>query len=297
MEKFYHINNEHRCDPLRFGSTLLIQMGRIYCKGDSEYAEHLQTDFFELTVVTGGRGVVGVRGEDIPVKEGDTVVSFPAETHRIVSDKNEPLSYDFFAFNSDDPVIKEELDAITTVFKDPADRLIRNNRIEKLLEAGINELCDRTAPLSDRLLTNLLDELIIRLIRVFKEKRSSVIHVNTSSSEQFCYRVMNYMDSHIFSLKRLADIAEITGYNYSYLSDLFKKTTGRTLSDYYRSARLKAARILVRENKLKVSKIAELLNYSSVYVLSRAYKSAFGVPPTEDKPISPLTPDSESSII
>jgi len=264
-------------------------MGRIYCKGNSEFAEHLQTDFFELTVVKGGCGIVGVMGSNIPVREGDIVVSFPAETHRIVSDKVDPLRYDFFAFNSDDPEVKKELDAITQAFGDPADRLIRNNRIEKLLEAGIEELCNRSETLSDRLLTNLLDELIIRLIRVFKEKRGSVIHLNTGSNEEFCYKMMSYIDSHVFSLKRLTDIAEITGYNYSYLSALFKKTTGRTLSDYYRSARLKAARILIKENKLKVSRIAEMLNYSSVYVLSRAYRSAFGVPPTEDREDTSLT--------
>ncbi len=283
MENFFHVNNEHRDDPLRFGSTLLIQMGRIYCKGDSEFPEHLQTDFFELTVVTGGRGIVGVRGVDIPVKEGDTVVSFPAETHRIVSDKSEPLSYDFFAFNSDDPTIRAELDAITTMFKDPSDRLIRNHRIEKLVEAGINELCDRSATLSDRLLTNILDEIIIRLIRVYGEKKSAVMHTDTTNSELFCYRIMNYIDTHVFSIKHLTDVADITGYNYSYLSALFKNTTGRTLFDYYKSARLKAARTLVRENKLKVSRIAEMLNYSSVYVLSRAYKTEFGVSPTEDR--------------
>ncbi len=283
MENFYHINNEYRQDPLRFGSTLLIQMGRIYCKGDSEFPEHFQTDFFELTVVTGGCGIVSVRGFDIPVKEGDTVVSFPAETHRIVSDKREPLSYDFFAFNSDDPVIREELDNITAVFQDPSDRLIRNHRIEKLVETGINELCDRTAVLSDRLLTNILDEIIIRLIRVYGEKKSAVMHSSTTGSELFCYRIMNYIDTHIFSMKRLTDVAEITGYNYSYLSALFKNTTGRTLSDYYKTARLKAARTLVRENKLTVSRIAELLNYSSVYVLSRAYRTEFGVSPTADR--------------
>ena len=118
---------------------------------------------------------------------------------------------------------------------------------------------------------------------MYGEKKSTVIHADTTNSETFCYRIMNYIDTHIFSMKRLTDVSEITGYNYSYLSALFKSTTGRTLSDYYKTARLKAARTLVRENKLTVSKIAEMLNYSSVYVLSRAYKAEFGVPPTEDR--------------
>ena len=67
---------------------------------------------------------------------------------------------------------------------------------------------------------------------------------------------------------------------YDYLSSLFKKTTGRTLLDYYQSSRLRVARSLVKENNLKINEIAELLNYSSVYAFSKAYKNKYGICPT-----------------
>ena len=80
-----------------------------------------------------------------------------------------------------------------------------------------------------------------------------------------------------------SEIAALFGYNYSYLSSLFKRTTGGTLSEYYLGARWRVARLLVREGKSKISEIAEMLGYSSVYVFSRAYRTRFGTPPTRDR--------------
>jgi AraC-like DNA-binding protein len=78
-------------------------------------------------------------------------------------------------------------------------------------------------------------------------------------------------------------VAEALHYNYSYISDLFKKTTGETLSSYFRRRRLDAARLLLNEGKLSVTQISELLNFSSIYTFSRSYKDYFGVSPNESR--------------
>ena len=90
---------------------------------------------------------------------------------------------------------------------------------------------------------------------------------------------MNYIDSHIFSLNNLQQIATAMNYNYNYLSTIFKKHTNQTISDYCQNAKLKTAKLLIEENKLTVTKIAELLNFSSDYVLSRAYKRKYDFHP------------------
>jgi len=105
----------------------------------------------------------------------------------------------------------------------------------------------------------------------------------TGGADEFCYNLMNYIDTHVFTLKNLEELADMTNYNYSYLSSLFRKTTGRTLLDYYGSCRLRVARSLIRENKMKIGEIAELLNYSSVYSFSKAYKNKYGISPTETR--------------
>ena len=80
-------------------------------------------------------------------------------------------------------------------------------------------------------------------------------------------------------MSSLSDVAEAMHYNYSYISDLFSRTTSETLSSYYRRRRLDAARLLLAEGKLSVTQISELLNFSSIYTFSRSYKDYFGVSP------------------
>ena len=92
---------------------------------------------------------------------------------------------------------------------------------------------------------------------------------------------MNYIDTHIFSISSLEDVAETMNYNYSYLSALFRKTTGSTLLSYYHQKRLDVARQLIAEGTMKMTEIAETLNYSSLYSFSRAFKENFGISPKQ----------------
>ena len=82
-------------------------------------------------------------------------------------------------------------------------------------------------------------------------------------------------------MKNLEELTEVMKYNYSYLSTLFKKTTGNTLLSYYYAKRLDVARMLILENSLKISEIAEQLGYSSLYAFSRAFKDMYGLSPKQ----------------
>ena len=55
--------------------------------------------------------------------------------------------------------------------------------------------------------------------------------------------------------------------------------TQSTLSEYYHTRKLEVARLLIEERKLTISKISQLLNYSSVNAFSNAFKKKYGVSP------------------
>ena len=74
-------------------------------------------------------------------------------------------------------------------------------------------------------------------------------------------------------------LSKYFGYSYGYLSELFSKTTGEKLIDYYTTRRLEAATLLLKEDQLNIIEIAELLKYSSIYSFSRAFKNRFGISP------------------
>ena len=280
IDKLYHLDYYFR-EPRAYKNVRLVQIGRLYCDKTTVVPKHIHLNWFELTIVTDGEGTLTTNGVEIPIKRGDIYLSFPADRHGIASSAEHPLKYDFFSFFTDAGEYTEQLERIMQTFGDPKRRLFSDEKIRRLVENSISEFGEMSRPLSDELLSHAFEMILIYLLRDFPLLPTEETLSGVGGADIFCYNLMNYIDTHIFTLRNLTELSDMTNYNYSYLSSLFKKTTGRTLIDYYQSSRLRVARSLVRENKLKISEIADLLNYSSVYAFSKAYKNKYGACPTD----------------
>ncbi len=279
-DKLYHLDYYFR-EPREYGKVKLVQIGRLYCDKTTVVPKHIHLNWFELTIVTDGEGILTTNGVEIPIKRGDIYLSFPADRHGIFSDAERPLRYDFFSFYTEDKSYAEQLEKIMQTFGDPKRRLFSDEKIRNLVQNSLSEFGETTRAHSEELLTHSFEMILIYLLRDFPLSPTEEALSSVDGSDIFCYNLMNYIDTHIFTLKNLQELATLTNYNYSYLSSLFKKTTGRTLLDYYQSSRLRVARSLVKEKKMKIGDIAELLNYSSVYAFSKAYKNKYGICPTD----------------
>lgn len=282
-EKHYYLNRNYISNPLHFGSFRLFQIGRLYCTGQTVVDKHAHIDWFELTIVTHGKGTVITNDVEIPVKQGDIYLSFPCDFHAITSNKDEPLRYDFFSFKTEDVSLSEALIQLMETHIHPGMRIVRDDVIASLVSGAIAEI-DRDDGYTERMIEASCTQILVRLLRAFSD-RGITEHQrsNASEAEALCYRLMNYIDTHIYTLSSLEELAEMTNYNYSYLSSLFHKTTSGMLTDYYRKRRLETARLLIEEGALKINEIASLLRYSSIYTFSRAFKDFFGVSPSQYK--------------
>lgn len=277
---YYHLDRHYMKQPLCFGSFRLFQIGRLYCTPQTVIGEHAHINWFELTVATGGRGRVYTNGIDIPIERGDIYLSFPCDFHAIKSDPADPLKYDFFAFSTEEPVFAQELEQIVQTHMSADRRLLRDEQISSLIGSAIAEI-NTEKQYSEELLGAIFTQLIIRLIRNFSGTTPDELRTNITDADSLCYRLMNYIDTHIYTITELCELADVTNYNYSYLSSLFRKVTSGTLSDYYRNRRLETARLLILEDQLNISQIADLLHYSSIYTFSRAFKDQYGLSPEQ----------------
>lgn len=281
--KHYFLNRNYITDPLKFGSFRLFQIGRLYCNEQTVVDKHAHIDWFELTIVTKGKGTVITNDTEIPVKQGDIYMSFPCDFHAIVSDHSDPLRYDFFSFKTVDVTLAGELMRIMENNSRPDCRIVRDDVIASLVSGAIAEL-DRDDKYTEDMLQASFTQILIRLLRAFDRDRDTE-HTRSSvtEAEALCYRLMNYIDTHIYTMTSLEELSEVTNYNYSYLSSLFHKTTSGMLTDYYRRRKLETARLLIEEDGLNITEIAALLRYSSIYTFSRAFKEHFGVSPSRYK--------------
>lgn len=278
MEKKYHIDYHFGNAPLTFGTTRLIQLGRLYCMPLSVVAKHAHMDWYELTCVTGGKGTVLTN--DIPqdVSGGDIYLSFPGDFHEIRSSESDPLKYDFFSFQTQNKVIRDGFKQLMDNIPSCKERVIHNEQIFSCVSAAIAEFSSGSE-YKEELLNLLFEQIFYFTLRSFHSQKSSPQNLYVNSADELCYQLMHYIDTHMYRLKSLNDLSEKFGYNYSYLSDFFRKNTGDTLSGYYRTRRLNAAKLLLDERKLKIHQIAEILGYSSLYAFSKAFKHRYGISP------------------
>ena len=265
--------------PLSFGDFNLVQIGRRFCLSGSLVAQHVHRKWFELTIITKGRGEIVTNDRTAEVSAGDICLSFPFEIHEIRSDEN--LEYDFLAFFFDPGETAERFDALPLCARLSESRIIRDERISALLGDAVAEfVTEGDKPMSNELLFGIFTQISVFILRDFGDMK---LRENSfSNSEIMCFKIMNYIDTHLYSIKELGSVAEELNYNYSYLSSLFRRTTGSSISDYLHERRMKAAVALLSSAK-SVGDVAELLCYQSKFAFSKAFKAKYGRPPSAFK--------------
>ena len=279
MNGSYHLENAHFQNPLFFDGVYLHQIGRRFCPANSGVPEHAQS-LFELTVVTDGGGKILTNGQTTEVKANDIYLSLPGDTHELRAAADEPLKFDFFAFSCTLPEFNSDLELIAQTHHSPNKRVFRADRVRQLVDDAIAEL-NREHTYSSELVGMIFRQIIIYIIRAFQNVEPDNQRDTANSAEVLCYQMMNYIDTHIYSMRNLNELASALGYSYGYLSALFKKTANLTLSHYYLDKKMNMARLLITEGRYSMTAIAEMLNYNSVYAFSKAFSSHFGMSPRE----------------
>ena len=280
----YLIDFQFIDQPKHINDVRLYQIGKKFCNENTYIPTHLHIDWYELTVILGGKGKIytNSKTEYVEVSEGDIYLSFPADIHAIESDSNSPLKYSYLSFILDGKSFKAKFKKITQDFYESKKRVFRNQNISALLEILLSELLTPAYKQDDMLLYTL-NQILIFTCRNFLHQSEKILPTNISKNEMLCYSIMRYIDANIFLIKNFSDIATYFKYNYSYLSKVFKQTTKITLRDYLSNKKLERAKALIEERKLSLTKIAEILNYASVYSFSKSFKYHFGISPTEYK--------------
>lgn len=93
--------------------------------------------------------------------------------------------------------------------------------------------------------------------------------------------VKKYMWEHVDQDISLNQLALYVYMNPSYLSRLFRQTTGATITEYLTDVRIKTAQKLLRESDLRVQEIARRIGVESAAYFGRMFKKATGCTPQE----------------
>lgn len=99
-----------------------------------------------------------------------------------------------------------------------------------------------------------------------------------SSLVQTC---MNYIDFYYNTDLSLSSLAKLCSISHSYLSVLFKKETGMTVTDYINQTRIRQALTLLNTTNMPIGEIAEYCGFMDANYFSRIFKKMQGLSPRQ----------------
>jgi len=92
---------------------------------------------------------------------------------------------------------------------------------------------------------------------------------------------LTYIREHFGEDLSVAILADRLGMSPAYLSTLFKKETGLTLSDYIENTRMEKAKVLLQNDQLKMQEVAQSVGYRNANYFTTVFKKTFGMYPSD----------------
>jgi AraC family transcriptional regulator len=111
------------------------------------------------------------------------------------------------------------------------------------------------------------------------KKDALVEHIRTLIIEE-----VQYLKGHKPAQMNFSDyLSQKTGYEYSYISNLFSTETGQPIEQYIIAQKVEKIKEWLSYNELSLSEMAWRLSYSSAAHLSNQFKKVTGITPGEFK--------------
>ncbi|TYP79791.1 response regulator [Paenibacillus methanolicus] len=111
--------------------------------------------------------------------------------------------------------------------------------------------------------------------------RMDIVTGQLHRQDSIVRRVQCYIADHLNETVKREDIADHVHLNQAYLSRLFKKETGVSLTDYMLQERMKLAHELIRGSTIPISDIAKSLGYNNFSYFSKMFKRLYGGTPQQ----------------
>lgn len=119
-----------------------------------------------------------------------------------------------------------------------------------------------------------LTEVSEAIFSLMEEKESTL-------TDRALKRIVTYIDEHLDEELSLTTLADIGGFNASYLSRLFKQVQKKTISEYILGKRIELAKRLLADSNERIQDVAAKIGYISAHSFARAFRNEVGIAPTE----------------
>jgi len=249
-------------------------------------------NFWEFVYID--KGAIAATGDSITYNliKGDIIFHKPNEFHTLRAYGRQAPNLVIMSFSSKSPAINWFNDRLVRLGNEEKNLLAKilheagNAFSSKLNDPWLLSLKRKKHQVfaSEQLIKLYLEQFLIGIVR--KEQHIEMEYEPASplkekTRKDAFNKVVKFLDNHIVSPTNLKTICQETGYCCTYLENVFKEKTGRSVIEYYKLLKLEKAKELIREGDYTFTQISITLNYSSIHYFSKIFKKYIGMTPSE----------------
>lgn len=281
-QKKFHFDNIYMESHRLYEDIILYQIGDLSCESGYTIGDHEQY-CYEISYIVSGKGCFYTNDRSYQVKKGDIYLNMPGEYHNGIADKIDPFRYFYLGY-----IFKEQKDGqsslthIHKMFDQVKNPVLPDKFNIQVPFLNIFSEIINVSSYTDLMIKTYLHQIVVLAFRNFFEswEKEYIPQGDDQKSKKMVYKVVNYIDTHIYYITDLFKIAVELGYSYSYLSRVFSLETGLSIQDYYQKKRFEKAVELLKNSDFSITRIAEDLQYQSIHSFSKAFRKNFGISPT-----------------
>ena len=262
--------------PIQAADIVPVRAGYQRCDPGFSFGPVVR-DSYTIQYVCSGRGTVYKGNSKFSVGPTQCFILRPGETFRLQADVLNPWMYIWIGFRSSLPL--PELDG---------QDVIAGKDFENLFLSIAN--CNKPA---NRPLEPLLLSYIWKLLFFFQQMNTPA-DKTYKKSEEYVERACQLISNH-YASTTVQKLAEELHLNRSYLSRIFRESTGISIQSYLANTRLQAARSLILQD-YTVSTASAMVGYSDIASFSRAFKNYFKISPKQYLHLDPDSHEPEQSL-
>lgn len=247
--------------PIQAADIVPVRAGYQKCNPGFDFGPVVR-DSYTIQYVYSGRGTVYKGNAKFHVGATQCFILRPGETFRLQADVLDPWTYIWIGFRT-------SLEIPELASQD----VIDGKDYENLFLSIAN--CNKPA---NRPLEPLLLSYIWKLVFSFQQMNTPA-DKTYKKAEEYVERACSLIHDH-YATTSVQELARTLHLNRSYLSRIFRESTGLSIQAYLTNTRLQAARSLILQD-YTISQASTMVGYSDIASFSRAFKNYYKISPKQ----------------
>lgn len=243
--------------------------------------------YWELVYINSGSAQVLADDKTSVLNQGEIIFHKPGEKHAIASVSTDPPTVFIITFQCRSEHMRffeNRRMNVPTLLRKYITEMINDGKEAYVLtedspyEVPLQKRKDGLIG-SEQLIRLNLEMLLIKLIR-----SATIPKITAQESEKnqgITGQIIDILNNNVYGRVTVSGIAQALGFSRTYIEAVFKKTCGKTISEYMRELKISEAKYLIRKQVYTVSQISDILCFNNPQYFCRVFKKQTHMTPTQ----------------